>query len=464
MDAGKAFIAGVCMYIHPPVTWLAPESEKNWLEKEIPVFRLPPISLHLRCPFVIGPQRRCGEEIDTSVLLKAAALQEKPRSSETHLFRQTSPVHEDHSCFTKSNIMDPSEPVTEITRDTNDMIEGNDGFLNFIDQVIELECKNKQLEEKQKILMSRQDHTRKVNEIVIQANKGLEEQVETLAKDQVKLEGELAELKAELDTINRRYEEQKEKTTETKERITTSKKNLKAELMKKVRLTVEKTVVSKKLEFLRAQYDEEIKELESQVQIEIKIIPNSNKRSLDLEPIIQLLEEHYAKIADQAKEKAEQWNLKRMNDLVQTVKQREQEVWDIKRDIRNLSNSITELRSEMAALQTTENNLKIELAENGEGNIEDAQREIKNLTQNLKTAKENLAVQVVRQQELLNLKLALDMEIATYRELLKNEEESLENSTIDVSRQTNQIRVISYTETSIDVTMTGVKAALDTTF
>lgn len=74
-------------------------------------------------------------------------------------------------------------------------------------QVIELECKNKQLEEKQKILMSRQDHTRKVNEIVIQANKGLEEQVETLAKDQVKLEGELAELKAELDTINRRSAE-----------------------------------------------------------------------------------------------------------------------------------------------------------------------------------------------------------------------------------------------------------------
>ncbi len=59
----------------------------------------------------------------------------------------------------------------------------------------------------------------------------------------------------------------------------------------------------------------------------------------------------------------------------------------------------------------------------GDDHLEKAREDIAQLEEALRRAKQDLAGQVREHQELMNLKLALDIEIATYRKLLEGEEQ-----------------------------------------
>ncbi|KAM9836256.1 intermediate filament protein ON3-like [Aulostomus maculatus] len=314
------------------------------------------------------------------------------------------------------------------SREKDDMVGLNDKFVMLIEKVKHHEDENKKLETKLKILKEQEDYEGKVEDIVKQLEEELKQQIQKLLRDQEKLKAELLQNQEEVEDTRKRYEEELLKKADVENEFIVSKTEADDSHLKAVSLALELEDLLGKLDFLRVGYDEEIKELESQVQNETVIIRDNSKRSLDMDEIIESVKKQYADMAARSREEAEHWNQRKMDVMVLKAGQREQEVREVKREISDLLRLIQRLNGDLDALKRKEESLKKEINETiteGDVNLERARKGIVELEEALRRAKQDLARQIREHQELMNLKLALDIEIATYRKLLEGEEQRM---------------------------------------
>ncbi|XP_057712765.1 intermediate filament protein ON3-like [Corythoichthys intestinalis] len=314
-------------------------------------------------------------------------------------------------------------------REKDDMVGLNDKFVRLIEKVKYQEDENKKLETKLKILKDQEAYQSKIGAVVKQLEEALNEQVEKLLTDQAKLEGELLHNQEEAENSKKRYEEELLKKAELENEFIITKKDADEGHLEAVHLALDLEDLIGQLDFLRVGYDEEIKELESQIQNETVIIRENSKRSLDMNEIVENVKSQYANIASRTREEAEHWNQKKMDVMILKVGQHEQEVRDIRREISDMGRLIQRLNGDLDALKRKEESLEKDINDTiveGDENLERARKDISQLKEALRRTKHDLACQIREQQELMDLKLALDIEIATYHKLLEGEEQRMD--------------------------------------
>ncbi|XP_062270746.1 intermediate filament protein ON3-like [Scomber scombrus] len=324
-----------------------------------------------------------------------------------------------------------SKPIEKIdssgkSKEKDDMVGLNDKFVRLIDKMKMQEDENQKLDTKLKILKEQEDYDGKVNDIVKQLEMELEQQIENLLRDQEKLKAELLKNQEEVLDTKKKYEDEMKKKTDLENEFVVTKKEVDEGQLDLVDQALELEDLAGKLDFRRAGYDEEIKEMQSLIQNETVVLRDSSKRSLDMDEIIENVKKQYANMAARSREEAELWNQKKMDVMVTRAGQREQEVRDVKRDISDLIRLIQKLNGDLEALTRKEETLKKEIDElrtEGDENLEKSRETIAQLEEALRRAKQDLAKQIREYQELMNLKLGLDIEIATYRKLLEGEEQ-----------------------------------------
>ncbi|CAL8307308.1 unnamed protein product [Merluccius merluccius] len=326
----------------------------------------------------------------------------------------------------RSPKLDPKDQ-SDKTKEKDQMVGLNDKFVAFIDKVKHLEVQKKLLEMRLSILQGQEDYEGKIDQVVRHIEADLLRQVETLTRDGLKLKAELDKNQEEVENSRHKYEVAFLKKTDLKNQFVVTKKDVDDGHLSTVNLALDLEDSMGELKFLRLGYQEEIKELESQVQKETVVLHDNSKRALDMDEIIASVKAQYQNMATRTREEAEQWNQKKMDAMVLSAGLHEQDMREVKKDVTEMITLIQRLRMDLDTLRKKKESLEADLDSmdaEGERSLKMTWDNLAQLEEAKWCAKQDMALHVRDYQELMNLKLALDIEIATYRQLLEGEEKS----------------------------------------
>ncbi|KAM3605945.1 uncharacterized protein V6R79_007838 [Siganus canaliculatus] len=334
-----------------------------------------------------------------------------------------SPMPIDSMDLTQTSAVNNEFKVIRINE--KEQLQGlNDRFAVFIDKVRHLEQQNKVLETELVTLRQKQSEPSRVAHLYQQEMRDLRSQVEELTRDKNRMLVERNNMEDELQKLSVKYDEETSAREEAEQALKSFRKDM--DDAAAVRLDLERRVESlmDEISFLRKVHDEEIHELSSMMEAQ-QFSVELDLAKPDLTSALKEIRNQYESIASKNLQSAEEWYKSKFASLSEQATRSNEAMRASREEITEFRRQLQSKTIEIETLRGANESLERQIAE-----MEDAhnaevtamQDTIGHLDTEVRSLKGEMAQHLREYQDLLNVKMALDIEIAAYRKLLEGEE------------------------------------------